>query len=197
VIGKLHNRLVFRRRAEVLAGHLSGMIPKGARLLDVGCGDGTVARLLLEKRPDTSIHGIDVLLRPDLHIPVTQFDGTQIPHPDKSFDAVIFVDVLHHADDPIALLKEASRVARQCIVIKDHNCDSRTAELTLAFMDWVGNAPHGVALTYDYWSEKRWRTVFAEMGLRIADYRGQLQLYPIPASWLFERNMHFMSRLDV
>jgi hypothetical protein len=64
-------------------------------------------------------------------------------------------------------------------------------------MDWIGNAPHGVALTYDYWPARRWRAVFAEVGLRVADYRSRLGLYPIPANWLFERNLHFISRLEV
>jgi methylase of polypeptide subunit release factors len=69
MIGKLHNLLVSHRRAGVLAGHLGEMIPASAKVLDVGCGDGTVAKLLLEERPDISIHGIDVLLRSNLHIP--------------------------------------------------------------------------------------------------------------------------------
>lgn len=197
MIGKLHNLLVSHRRTGVLAGHLGEMIPASANVLDVGCGDGSVAKLLLEKRPDISIHGIDVLLRSNLHIPVMQYDGKLIPHPDKSFDTVIFIDVLHHADDPLALLEEARRVARKCVIIKDHNRDGLTAGLTLAFMDWIGNAPHGVALTYDYWPARRWRAVFAEVGLRVADYRSRLGLYPIPANWLFERNLHFISRLEV
>jgi hypothetical protein len=83
------------------------------------------------------------------------------------------------------------------IIIKDHNCDGLTAGLTLAFMDWIGNAPHGVALTYDYLPARRWQAVFAEVGLRVADYRSRLGLYPIPANCLFERNLHFISRLEV
>lgn len=197
MIGKLHKRLVFNRRAGVLAGHLGKMIPPSAKVLDVGCGDGSIAKLLLEERSDISIQGIDILQRSDLQIPVALYDGKLIPFPDKSFDTVIFVDVLHHAADPLALLMEARRVARNCIIIKDHNSDGLTAGLTLAFMDWIGNAPHGVALTYDYWPKRRWLTVFADVGLRVADYRGRLGLYPVPANWLFERNMHFISRLEL
>jgi SAM-dependent methyltransferase len=197
MVGKLHSRLVFDRRAEVLAGHLGEMIPTDARVLDVGCGDGAVAKLLLQKRPDISIHGIDVLLRNNLYIPITHYDGKLIPHPDNSFDAVILIDVLHHAADPIALLKEVCRVTRKSIIIKDHSRDGIAAGLTLRFMDWIGNAPHGVALTYDYWPARRWRKVFTELGLGVTDYRSRLGLYPTPANWLFERNLHFISRLQV
>ena len=33
---------------------------KGAALLDVGCGPGNITKYLLSKRPDFSIHGIDI-----------------------------------------------------------------------------------------------------------------------------------------
>jgi SAM-dependent methyltransferase len=196
MIGKLHDQLVSHRRAEVIAGHLAEMIPANARVLDVGCGEGSIASLLLDKRRDLSIQGIDVLLRRNRHIPVVQYDGVAIPHPDRSFDTVIFIDVLHHAADPLGLIKEARRVADKCVIIKDHNRDGLSAGLTLAFMDWIGNAPHRVRLTYDYWPARRWRIAFAEAGLRVADYRSRLGLYPIPANWLFERKLHFMSRLE-
>jgi len=65
------------------------------------------------------ITGIDVLVRDHAHGPVVKFDGTSIPFPDRSFDTLVFVDVLHHTNDPVLLLREAARVARNTIVIKD------------------------------------------------------------------------------
>ena len=65
------------------------------------------------------ITGIDVLVRDHAHIPVVKFDVTSIPFPDRSFDTLVFVDVLHHTNDPVLLLREAARVARNTIVIKD------------------------------------------------------------------------------
>lgn len=47
-------------------------------------------------------------------------------------------------------LKEAARVARHCIVIKDHTVTGVLARPTLRLMDLVGNAPHDVVLTYNY-----------------------------------------------
>ena len=197
MIGKFHGRYVFQRRVRVLRQHLVEMIPLNATVLDVGCGDGSIDKMILERRADLSLQGIDISLRPQLHIPVTRFDGRTIPHADKSFDAVMFMDVLHHTLDPRILLREARRVARKCILIKDHNRTGFGAGPILRFMDWVGNAPHGVVLTYNYWPEQRWQEAFAQLNLTVADYRSDLGLYSIPARWIFERSLHFIARLDV
>lgn len=197
MIGELHGRYVFQRRVRVIRQHFVEMIPQGAAVLDVGCGDGLIDKLILEERPDISLEGIDVALRPKVHLPTVSFDGKVIPHRDKSFDAVIFVDVLHHTVDPTILIEEARRVARKCILIKDHNRSGFAAGPILRFMDWIGNAPHGVILTYNYWPEQRWREVFAEFGLKVTEYRTKLGLYPAPARWIFERSLHFVARLEV
>jgi SAM-dependent methyltransferase len=125
------------------------------------------------------------------------FNGTVIPHADKSFDTVIFIDVLHHTNDPMLLLKEAIRVARKCIIIKDHNREGFAADPLLRLMDWMGNAPNGVALPYNYWSPQQWRTAFDQLNLTILAYRSKLGLYPAPVCWIFERSLHFVARLDL
>jgi len=94
-------------------------------------------------------------------------------------------------------LREAKRVARRAIVLKDHTADGALADLILRFMDWVGNAHHNVILPYNYWSEQRWRTAFAELGLGIEQWQSTLGLYPWPASLVFERGLHFVTRLAI
>jgi SAM-dependent methyltransferase len=195
IVGCLHQALVFNRRAQVLAKLLGALLSPRASVLDVGCGDGTIASLILLNRPDISIRGIDVLIRPEAKIPVATFDGEHVPYNDKTFDVVSFIDVLHHTNDPTVLLKEAKRVARSAVVIKDHRVDGILAYQTLQFMDWAGNASHGVALPYNYWPESRWRLTFDTIGLRIAQWQSKLCLYPFPVSLIFERNLHFVAVL--
>jgi SAM-dependent methyltransferase len=190
LVGALHAPLVFDRRTRVLSGHLAAMLPREASVLDVGCGDGTISAMIGEQRPDVTIRGVDVLLRPQTHIPVELFDGKVLPAADKSVDAVMFVDVLHHTEDPMVLLREAARVARRQVLIKDHTMDGPLAGTRLRFMDWVGNAPHGVVLPYNYWPEARWRQGFAALGLTITEWRRDIGLYPFPASLLFGRGLH-------
>jgi SAM-dependent methyltransferase len=192
----IHNQGVHERRVGVLARALVELLPQGARLLDVGCGDGSLAALIHKMRPDVTVEGLDVLVRPETAIPVTRYDGRTLPFPDDSFDAVMMVDVLHHADDATAVLAEARRVARQVVLIKDHRRNGLLANATLRFMDWVGNARHGVALPYNYWSEAEWRGAFARVGLTVETWRIHLGLYPWPASMLFDRSLHFVARLE-
>jgi SAM-dependent methyltransferase len=89
------------------------------------------ARLIADNRPDILIDGIDVRLRADAAFPIKAFDGKSVPFDNGSFDVVMLVDVLHHTDDPIGLLREAVRVARQAIVIKDHLLKGALAYSTL------------------------------------------------------------------
>ena len=80
---------------------------------------------------------------------------------------VTFVDVLHHAADPRALLAEGARVARHSLVIKDHLLRGFLAGPTLRFMDRIGNERHGVSLPYDYWRPETWTHAFEALGLRV------------------------------
>jgi SAM-dependent methyltransferase len=162
-------------------------------VLDVGCGDGQVARSVMDLRPDVDIRGIDVLLRGAMAIPVEAFDGRHIPHGDGAFDCAMFVDVLHHTADPAQLLAEAARVSRGAVLIKDHLLDARFSGVRLRFMDWVGNARHGVALPYNYWPRKRWDEAFAALGLAPSSWDEDLGLYPPWADWLFGGRLHFIA----
>jgi len=194
-IARSHRALVFGRRTRVLAEALAPLIPQGAGVLDIGCGDGTVAALLAERRPDVVIEGVEIAPRPSCRILCRPFDGETVPFPDRSFDVCLFVDVLHHTGDVTTLLREAARVARKFVILKDHLSESSFDHFTLRAMDWVGNRPHGVTLTYNYQSFEEWNKHFAACGLQAVQVTNNLPLYPLPFSLLFGRKLHFVAQL--
>jgi SAM-dependent methyltransferase len=195
-LGSVHGKLVHSRRVEVLARHFAELIPHSHSVLDVGCGDGLVSTLLSMLRPDLRLTGVEVLVRPGALITVSEFDGCHLPFGDHSWDTVLFCDVLHHAADPLGLLREAVRVARQCVLIKDHMVEGVLAGPTLRLMDIVGNVPHGVALPYNYLRPEEWRCAFADTGLAQVEIRRALHLYPWPLDLVFGRTLHFLGRFE-
>jgi SAM-dependent methyltransferase len=197
LILRIHHSGVHLRRVAVLTRHLAELLPANVSVLDVGAGDGLVAKGVLTERPDLKWTAVDTLARPTAHVPVQLFDGDHLPFADKSFDVALFVDVLHHTDQPLMLLREAVRVARQSILIKDHLREGPLAAPTLRFMDWVANAGWGVRLPYNYWNAAQWEDACQGLGLQHANMRRALGLYPWWANWLFGRSLHFISRFDI
>lgn len=100
-------------------------------LLDVGTGTGR----MLELFSDQVKHGVGIDLSREMlaiarshlehkgidHMQVRQGDMYDLALQDQSMDLVIFHQVLHFADDPLAAIKETSRILRPngCVMIVD------------------------------------------------------------------------------
>lgn len=195
LVERLHERYIKQHRVRALAAAVASAIPTGAAVLDVGCGDGSLAEEILRHRRDATFLGLEVMPRTDGRIPVLGFDGQHLPFEDRAFDVVLFVDVLHHTHHAERLLREACRVARVAIVIKDHCADGLLARPILRFMDRVGNARFGVALPHLYLRWVEWQALFARVGMCTVSVTRRLRLYPPPLSWAFGRSLHFVASL--
>ena len=191
-----HQAFVHQRRVRVLAAALAAQIPRSASVLDIGCGDGTIASAIAQLRPDITIKGVEVMVRPDCRIECYPFDGNALPFPAETVDVCMLVDVLHHTSNVSVLLREAVRVSRSNVLLKDHLSENAVDHVTLRLMDWVGNRPHGVVLTYNYQSRAQWNAHFARCGLAICAFGTNLHLYPAPFSALIGRNLHFVALLE-
>jgi ubiquinone/menaquinone biosynthesis C-methylase UbiE len=84
-------------------------------LLDAGCGDGGVARLLRERVGD--VVGVDVTPSPEWQdAPQLRFEvasAEELPFPNASFDVVHSKDSLHHMEQPKRAMLEYRRVLRR------------------------------------------------------------------------------------
>ncbi len=193
---KVHGTVVSGRRATRLAAHLAEVIPLKKRVLDIGSGNGRLVRKILDLRPDLEFLGIDVKCDPNSAIPIQEYDGRTFPFESDSWDFCMASDVLHHCDDPIVILREMNRVARDGIIIKDHIADSSFARTLLGIMDWIGNIGYGTRVPYNFLSSSQWQKYFAELDLSQIHMRTDLSLYPFPFSLLFDRRLHFIAALN-
>lgn len=111
-------------------------------VLDVGTATGLGMRQLKEAIPDLFVCGVEPVSALIDHgiqqgtasaISFVRASGDALPFPDASFDAVCEFAVLHHAQNPSAVVKEMLRVARRAVFICDSNRfgqGSRIARLT-------------------------------------------------------------------
>lgn len=91
------------------------------RLLDVGCGTGSLARLLAQTRAPEQVAGIDIAApyvtfarsRPDAgSIGFTVGDGCRLPYPDDAFAAALAQLSLNFVPDAAQAVREMRRVVR-------------------------------------------------------------------------------------
>ena len=79
-------------------------------VLDVGCGEGELARHL----PEGAWVGVDSspTMLAEAPGPVVEADATALPYPDASFGSLALLYVLYHLPEPRLALAEAHRVLR-------------------------------------------------------------------------------------
>ncbi len=186
----VHERIIHPARVRNLTHGLGDLLASGASLLDVGCGDGSMAALLRDQYCLGRVEGVDVLVRDKVAIPVHIFEGRHLPWPDQSWDYVMAVDVLHHVEDQKALLTDMLRVARRAVLLKDHLCENAFDRWMLLKMDGVGNDRHGVAVPGRYLSHDQWRVLFDSAGGSVETFRDRVPIYPWPLSMIFGRGLH-------
>jgi ubiquinone/menaquinone biosynthesis C-methylase UbiE len=79
-------------------------------VLDVGCGEGELARHL----PEGAWIGVDSspTMLAEAPRPAVEADATELPYPDASFGCLALLYVLYHLPEPRLALAEAHRVLR-------------------------------------------------------------------------------------
>ena len=138
-----------RRTADLCASFLLPRLDPEARLLDIGCGPGTVtAGLALQTGAvvglDASAEMVDEARRhvADSGIENASFEvgsAYSLPFDDESFDVVYAHQVLQHLADPVRALREARRVLRPGGLVAVRDADYQT----------MVHAPREAAI--DYW----------------------------------------------
>lgn len=163
-IKDLHEKIYDPVRYSILAQVLSPFVQGCSTGLDYGCGDGHLAKII-ETITGCKFSGVDVIIRKNTEIPVQSIadNPAVLPFQDNSFDVVMLIDVLHHTPDYSVGLKEAIRVTRKYVIVKDHYYDTPEERANLCFADFMGNAIYGVALPYNFMTTQQWNEVLASL----------------------------------
>lgn len=97
------------RAAELQA--LRGLFPAGARVLEIGGGNGFQAGILADWGCRVTAVDIGGARWQRSYYPVREYDGRRLPFEAASFDVVFSSNVLEHVAEPLPLLVDARRVA--------------------------------------------------------------------------------------
>ena len=101
---------------------IAQLVPAGARVLDLGCGDGSLLAYLQAQR-GCSGYGIEIddanvlaCVRKDVNVIQLNLDEGLAAFDDASFDVVLQIDTLQHLRNAEVMLRETARVGRIGIV---------------------------------------------------------------------------------
>lgn len=188
---------VYASRERELVRRITPHLQAGDRVLDVGCGTGSLGHALQTARPDVGVAGLERVRRGGELIPVEAYDGRAIPHGPGAFDVAILADVLHHEPEPDRLIRECARVSRRLVVIKDHKLGDLLALQRISLLDWAANAPHGVPCLYRYNTLAEWRESHRRNGLTVVEELESLRVYPQPYEAFLGGGLHYFAVLRV
>jgi len=142
------NRWKFLKQTPEFRHEAAISLIKSGSVLDVGCGDGLLLRMLRErgiegKGLDLSETAVTLCRADGFDVRPGDFTQEVLPFKDDSMDYVVALDVLEHLYHPEILLKEMARVARIAVIVGVPNFSSLPARLQV-LMGHVpeNNHPH-------------------------------------------------------
>ncbi len=163
-------RPIYEHRARWTLRRLRAHIKRTDHVLDIGAGDCRVDELL-QRKVGCQVTPVDVEDFNTTSLPLTMFDGTRLPFKDDSFDVSLVIFVLHHAQDPRAVLAEARRVTRRhVIVFEDVNTTTWDRWTFRGFHRLLEWSEH-ISRPYHEWTPQQWTSLAQELGYR-EDYSG-------------------------
>ena len=98
------------------------MVEWGSRVIDIGCGDGTLLKILAETRDvdargiELSQAGVNQCVAHGLSVVQGDADSDLVNYPDDAFDYAILSQTIQATHRPRHVLEELLRVARHVIV---------------------------------------------------------------------------------
>lgn len=141
-----------RQTAEYEA--VAAMVPSGSRVLDLGCGDGTLLGLLEQRRQTIGI-GVDIDVRAVVQaldsgrdVLLEDVNNGLAIVPDNVYDLAVLSETLQVVRQPRTVLREILRVAHEAVVVFP-NFGHLPVRLQLLF---TGRMPKGEQLPFEWYN---------------------------------------------
>ena len=110
-------------------------------VLDIGCGEGAMGEHIARTYGwDVTLTDLDAGVARSTRLPFQPCTPTTLPFDDNAFDAALLTFVLHHADDPEAVMQEALRVSRHRVFVLESVAYHPVQRRLLGWTDAVVNA---------------------------------------------------------
>ncbi len=159
---------VYRNAAEGMCLECREFINPDSKILDLGCGSGIVG-FEFSKEFNSEILGVDIIDNRVSEIPFKIFNGKDLSFlPDSSFDTVLINFVLHHSENPIQLLKEAKRIAKDKIIVYE-NLPEGLVSKVFCYLHGISFAWlfQKNSITGKFFTKKQWEEIFEKLGLKM------------------------------
>lgn len=153
-------------------------VKRGSKVLDLGCGDGSLGSRLIKENncrvwgADVSGLAVDLANEKGITAQVADLDHEELPFEDRFFDHVVLCDVLEHVFFPKKVLEEAKRLTKDSLIVAAPNVAYWSARLDLL----RGHFPRAPLFGFS-WYDSDHVTLFSyrdflklaeEMGLKMA-----------------------------
>ena len=152
-------------RAEVLSRQLAPYFARGEQWLEIGAGQGLVARAV-QAATGAGLTLVDVVDYNQSGLPLQTYDGLHLPFPDGSFDHSLFLFVLHHTPDPLPVLQEALRVSRQSVLVVENSVAGALRQRLTRAIDSIPHLRYGVPICYRAQTIDAWKQTFETLPVR-------------------------------
>jgi len=167
-------------------------------VLDFGCGDMALDRLLITRHPALTITGIDVMpfsIPKQTGLKFFVYKGDTLPFGNRSFDAVFSYHVFHHTKNPFFALSECARVCKNRIIIVEPVLRYPFEKTGFTILDYLTNIwkKEHVSMPCHVRTLSWWRRKFKKLNLSCRGIRsvGVLpRFFPIGETKLFVLEKH-------